>query len=143
MTKTVGVAADKTVRKGTAAQINQPKSTLSMTSKAYNVPQGHEVLLKVQACGVCHSDSFTFEGTFPGVKYPAVPGHEIVGIVEEVGSDVVRLKKGDRVGVGWHGGHCSECESCLRGDFITCQNLEIPGITRDGGYAEYALFDES
>jgi D-arabinose 1-dehydrogenase-like Zn-dependent alcohol dehydrogenase len=72
-----------------------------------------------------------------------VPGHEIVGIVEELGADVVRLKKGDRVGVGWHGGHCAECDSCRKGDFITCRNLETPGITRDGGYAEYGLFPEN
>jgi D-arabinose 1-dehydrogenase-like Zn-dependent alcohol dehydrogenase len=116
---------------------------LATADKSYRQPQGHEVLLKVQACGVCHSDSFTLEGAFPGIPYPITPGHEIVGIVEEIGTSVSRLKKGDRVGVGWHGGHCGECESCRSGDFITCKKLEIPGITKDGGYAQYAVFHEN
>ncbi|TBW26666.1 alcohol dehydrogenase [Gramella sp. KN1008] len=100
-------------------------------------PAENEVLIKVEACGICHSDNFVKEGAFPGIEYPRVPGHEVVGIVEEVGSNVSNWKTGQRVGVGWHGGHCFECEPCRRGDFINCQNGKISGISYDGGYAEY------
>lgn len=100
-------------------------------------PDENEVLIKVEACGICHSDNFVKEGGFPGLEYPRIPGHEVVGIVEEVGSDVSNWKEGQRVGVGWHGGHCFECEPCRRGDFINCENGKISGISYDGGYAEY------
>ncbi len=100
-------------------------------------PGENEVLIKVEACGICHSDDFVKQGAFPGIEYPRVPGHEVVGIVEEAGSNVSNWKKGQRVGVGWHGGHCFECEPCRRGDFINCQNAKISGISYDGGYAEY------
>lgn len=125
-----------------AAQIVKPKNGLQINSIEIKKPGNNMVRLKIEACGVCHSDSFAFEGTFPGLKYPVVPGHEIVGIVDEVGPGVRRFKKGDRVGVGWHGGHCGICTSCRAGDFITCEQLQIPGITCDGGYAEYAVFPE-
>ena len=98
-----------------------------------------QVRIKVQACGVCHSDSWAKEGSFPGVHYPLVPGHEIAGIIDAVGPGVNTWKTGQRVGVGWYGGHCGECESCRRGDFITCRNLRITGINCDGGYAEYTV----
>jgi Zn-dependent alcohol dehydrogenase len=88
---------------------------------------------------VCHSDSFTKQGAFPGIQYPRVPGHEVVGIVDAVGTDVPDWKPGQRVGVGWHGGHCGHCRSCRRGDFITCENGQIPGISYDGGYADYMI----
>ncbi|MCM8570558.1 alcohol dehydrogenase [Gramella jeungdoensis] len=100
-------------------------------------PDENEVLIKVEACGICHSDNFVKEGAFPGIEYPRVPGHEVVGIIEEIGSNVSNWKKGQRVGVGWHGGHCFECEPCRRGDFIHCENGKISGISYDGGYAEY------
>ncbi|WP_282018371.1 alcohol dehydrogenase [Salegentibacter mishustinae] len=100
-------------------------------------PKENEVLIKVEACGICHSDAFVKDGAFPGIEYPRVPGHEVVGIVEEVGSRVNNWKKGQRVGVGWHGGHCFECEPCRRGDFISCENAKISGISYDGGYAEF------
>ncbi|MFD1096402.1 alcohol dehydrogenase [Salegentibacter chungangensis] len=100
-------------------------------------PKENEVLIKIEACGICHSDDFVKQGAFPGIEYPRVPGHEVVGIVEEVGSRVNKWKKGQRVGVGWHGGHCFECEPCRRGDFISCENAKISGISYDGGYAEF------
>ncbi|MDT0688164.1 alcohol dehydrogenase [Salegentibacter sp. F188] len=99
-------------------------------------PKENEVLIKVEACGICHSDAFVKEGVFP-IDYPRVPGHEVVGIVEEVGSRVNKWKKGQRVGVGWHGGHCFECKPCRKGDFVNCENAKISGISYNGGYAEY------
>ena len=128
---------------GRAAVVAKPEAGLKMEQLTYTQPQGHDVRLKLQACGVCHSDSFCMDGHFPGLKYPVVPGHEIIGVVESVGRDVQRFKAGDRVGVGWHAGHCGVCPSCRSGDFITCIKLETPGITRDGGYAEYAVFPEA
>lgn len=100
-------------------------------------PARGTVRIRVQACGVCHSDVFTKEGGIPGIVYPRTPGHEIAGVVDAIGEDADPWKTGDRVGVGWHGGHCGKCESCRRGDFITCVKLQIPGISYDGGYAEF------
>lgn len=97
------------------------------------------VRIRVQACGVCHSDVFTKEGAFPGIVYPRAPGHEIAGVIDALGADSGEWKIGERVGVGWHGGHCGQCESCRRGDFITCIKLQIPGISYDGGYAEFVV----
>ena len=103
-------------------------------------PGAGSVRIKVEACGVCHSDSMTKEGTWPGIQYPRVPGHEIAGIIDAVGSGVAGWKEGQRVGVGWHGGHCGYCDSCRRGDFVTCQIApQVPGIAYDGGYAEYMI----
>jgi D-arabinose 1-dehydrogenase-like Zn-dependent alcohol dehydrogenase len=99
---------------------------------------GH-VLIKVQACGVCHSDLFTKEGLWPGIQYPRVPGHEVAGIIDEVGAGVSEWKEGQRVGVGWHGGHDGTCLSCRKGDFRNCQNLKIAGISYDGGYQQYMV----
>lgn len=101
-------------------------------------PGPEAVLVAVDACGVCHSDEFVVEGAFPGIDYPRVPGHELVGRVVAAGDEVVRWSVGDRVGAGWHGGHCFECEPCRRGDFQGCENAGITGLTFDGGYAEYA-----
>jgi len=100
-------------------------------------PLENEILIKVEACGICHSDNFVKEGGFPGLEYPRIPGHEVVGTVEAIGERVSRWEKGQRVGVGWHGGHCFECEPCRRGDFISCENAKVSGISYDGGYAEY------
>lgn len=102
-------------------------------------PAVNEVLIKVEACGICHSDQFVKDGLFPGIEYPRVPGHEVVGRVEAVGDKVSLWKKGQRVGVGWHGGHCFTCDPCRKGDFINCQNASICGISYDGGYAEYMV----
>lgn len=130
------------VKVGRIAQVSKPGGSLEFAKKEFGELGRRDVRLKIQCCGVCHSDSFAFHGGFPGLSYPMVPGHEIVGIVDEAGPEVGRLRVGDRVGVGWHAGHCSECESCRRGDFITCEKLQVPGITIHGGYAEYAVFPE-
>jgi alcohol dehydrogenase/propanol-preferring alcohol dehydrogenase len=140
---TVQPATESGTLKGRAASVSGPKATLTIEEHSYKIPVGHQVRLKLQACGVCHSDSFTVEGAFPGLNYPLVPGHEIVGIVDAIGPDVHRLKIGDRVGVGWYGGHCGECISCLKGDFVTCSKMQTPGLTGDGGYAEYGIFPDA
>lgn len=102
-------------------------------------PGPGQVRIRVEACGVCHSDVFAKEGTFPGIRFPIVPGHEVAGVIDAVGPGIVPWQVGQRVGVGWYGGHDGYCESCRRGDFITCRNLEVTGISHDGGYAEYMI----
>jgi len=102
-------------------------------------PGAGQVRIKVQACGICHSDSLVKEGHWPGIKYPRVPGHEVAGIIDAIGAEVAEWKHGQRVGVGWYGGHCGHCESCRRGDFLTCRNGLVAGISYDGGYAEYMI----
>jgi D-arabinose 1-dehydrogenase-like Zn-dependent alcohol dehydrogenase len=121
-------------------QITHPNGPLELVEREIAEPGAGFVRLKVEACGVCHSDSFTKEGVWPGLQYPRVPGHEIAGIIDAVGTAVAGWTPGQRVGVGWHGGHCGHCESCRRGDFVTCQIAsQVPGITYDGGYAEYMI----
>jgi len=120
-------------------QVAQPNAELEAVERDVPEPRARQVRIKVQACGVCHSDMFTVVGAFPGIQYPRVPGHEVVGIIDAVGADVADWKAGMRVGVGWHGGHCGHCSSCRRGDFITCTQGQIPGISYDGGYAEYMI----
>src|SRR6476646_7572148 len=100
-------------------------------------PKEGQVSIKVQACGICHSDSFTKQGLFPGIQYPRVPGYEIAGVIDKVCNDVNEWTQ--LVAVGWHGGHCGHCESCRRGDFVTCQYSQVPGISYDGGYADYVI----
>jgi D-arabinose 1-dehydrogenase-like Zn-dependent alcohol dehydrogenase len=104
-------------------------------------PESGMVRIKVQACGVCHSDQVTKEGQFPGIQYPRVPGHEVVGLIDAVGANVPpRWTIGERVGVGWNGGYCGYCDSCRRGDFFACEtSTQVTGVTRDGGYAEYLV----
>lgn len=121
------------------AQVSRPKAPLEIVERDIPEPKSGEVRIKVQACGICHSDSFTVEGTYPGIKYPRVPGHEVAGIIDKIGPDVQGWEVGQKVGVGWNGGYCGHCESCRRGDFTTCLNLQIPGVTYDGGYAEYMI----
>ena len=107
-----------------------------------DIPQPHagQVRIKVQACGICHSDSLVKEGHWPGLKYPRVPGHEAVGLVDAIGAGVAQWKTGQRVGVGWHGGHCGYCDECRRGNFFGCTvSLQITGISFDGGYADYMV----
>jgi len=121
-------------------QVPRPNGPLELVERAIPEPGAGAVRIKVSACGICHSDSFTKEGTFPGVQYPRVPGHEVAGIIDALGPGVVGWAAGQRVGVGWHGGHCGYCESCRRGDFVTCQTAaQVPGITYDGGYADYMI----
>ncbi|HME73823.1 MAG TPA: alcohol dehydrogenase [Myxococcota bacterium] len=102
-------------------------------------PGARYARVRVQACGVCHSDSFTKEGGWPGMVYPRSPGHEIAGVIDAVGDGAEPWKVGDRVGIGWFGGHCGICESCRRGDFMTCVKLQVPGISYDGGYSEFVI----
>jgi D-arabinose 1-dehydrogenase-like Zn-dependent alcohol dehydrogenase len=118
-----------------------PKAGAEFEIVEREIPQPHtgEVRIRVQACGVCHSDVLTKEGGWPGIAYPRVPGHEVAGVIDEVGSGVTRWTKGQRVGVGWHGGHDGTCLSCRRGDFATCANLKVSGISFDGGYGEYMV----
>lgn len=122
-----------------AVQIKEAGGDFEVVDRDIPSPGDKEVLIKVEACGICHSDMFVKEGAFPGIEYPRVPGHEVIGKIEKVGSGVSTFKKGQRVGVGWHGGHCFACEPCRRGDFISCENAKIAGISYDGGYAEYMV----
>lgn len=121
------------------AVVPKPGADFILEEREIPQPGANEVRIQVHACGICHSDMLTKQGVFPWQTFPRVPGHEVVGIIDEVGSAVTEWKKGDRVGVGWHGGHCFVCDSCRRGDFVTCQNEAITGLTRDGGYAQYML----
>lgn len=123
-----------------AVEIQRPKGAFEVVEREVPVPGPGTVLVKVEACGICHSDVFTKEGLFPGIQYPRVPGHEIAGRIEAIAPGVTGWSAGDRVGIGWHGGHCGYCDSCRRGDFVTCQVApQIPGITYDGGYADYIV----
>jgi D-arabinose 1-dehydrogenase-like Zn-dependent alcohol dehydrogenase len=121
------------------AQIAKPGADFQIVEREISSPGAGEVRIKVQACGICHSDSFTVEGSWPGIQYPRVPGHEVAGIIDAVGAGVSAWKKGQRVGVGWHGGHDNTCRECRRGDFRNCQNLQVPGISYDGGYQQYMV----
>jgi D-arabinose 1-dehydrogenase-like Zn-dependent alcohol dehydrogenase len=122
-----------------AAQIPKAGADFQIVDREIPQPGLGQVRIKVQACGVCHSDLFTKEGVWPGIQYPRVPGHEVAGIVDEVGADVSEWKEGQRVGVGWHGGHDGTCLPCRRGDFGNCQNLKVAGISYDGGYQQYMV----
>jgi D-arabinose 1-dehydrogenase-like Zn-dependent alcohol dehydrogenase len=122
-----------------AAQIPKAGADFEIVERDIPKPDAGQVRIKVQACGVCHSDALTKEGQWPGIEYPRVPGHEIAGIIDELGEGVAEWKKGQRVGVGWHGGHDGTCLSCRRGDFRNCQNLKVPGISYDGGYQQYMV----
>lgn len=122
-----------------AAQVPKPGANFEIVEREIPKPGAREVRIKVQACGVCHSDVLTKEGSWPGIQYPRVPGHEVVGIVDELAEGVSDWKKGQRVGVGWHGGHDGTCQMCRRGDFGNCQNLKISGISYDGGYQQYMI----
>ncbi len=122
-----------------AVQLSRAGGAFELAERDIPEPGPEQVRVKVEACGICHSDAFAKEGTFPGIRYPIVPGHEIAGTVDAVGPNVRLWRAGQRVGVGWHGGHCRRCEPCRHGDFINCRNLQTPGITYDGGYAEYLV----
>ena len=122
------------------AQVGRPNGALEVVEREIPAPGPGCVRIRVEACGICHSDAFTKEGLWPDVQYPRVPGHEIAGTIDALGADVAGWTPGQRVGVGWHGGHCGYCTSCRRGDFVTCQIApRIPGISYDGGYAEYMI----
>src|SRR5918997_6939118 len=121
------------------AQVPAPGADFQIVEREIPEPGVGHVRIKVQACGVCHSDVFTKDGLWPGIQYPRVPGHEVVGIIDEVGAGVSGWTMGQRVGVGWHGGHDGTCDRCRRGDFINCRNMKIAGISYDGGYQEYMV----
>lgn len=122
-----------------AVQVKSAGGAFEVVDKPIPTPADNEVLIKVQACGICHSDALVKDGAFPWIQYPRVPGHEVVGVVEKLGAQVTKWRVGQRVGVGWHGGHCFACEQCRRGDFVLCQNAKVCGISYDGGYAEYLV----
>lgn len=120
-------------------QVGKPGGNFELVERPVPEPGPGQVRIKVEACGICHSDALVKEGLWEGLQYPRVPGHEIAGRIDALGPDVTNWKTGQRVGVGWHGGHCFKCESCRRGDFNLCQFGKITGITFDGGYAEYVV----
>jgi len=122
-----------------AVQVSKPGGNFELVERPIPEPARHQIRIKVEACGICHSDALVKEGHWPGVQYPRVPGHEIAGRIDAVGPDVTNWTPGQRVGVGWHGGHCFTCDACRRGDFVLCQNEKITGISHDGGYAEYMI----
>ena len=122
-----------------AAQISKAGGDWELVERDIPEPGPGQVRVKVEACGICHSDALVKDGVWPGLHYPRVPGHEIAGRVDAVGANVTSWAVGQRVGVGWHGGHCFVCEQCRRGDFAMCVNRKITGIDFDGGYAEYLI----
>ncbi len=124
---------------GRAMQVPAAGGAFQLVTRQFPDPGPGQVRIRVQACGVCHSDSLTKEGLWPGLQFPRVPGHEIAGVLDAVGPEVPVFKVGQRVGLGWHGGHCNYCTPCRRGDFMLCENQPISGINYDGGYADYVL----
>ena len=123
----------KTVR------VNRAGGNFEITEQPMREPAPGTVRIRVQACGICHSDVFTKEGGFPGIVYPRSPGHEVAGVIDAIGNGDSTWSVGDRVGVGWHGGHCRQCEPCRHGDFVCCEKLQVPGISYDGGYGEFMI----
>lgn len=122
-----------------AAQVTKAGGTLELVERDVPEPTEGHVLVRVQACGICHSDALTIDGEWPGIEFPRVPGHEIAGVIESVGPGVEGWGHGERVGVGWHGGHCGRCANCRHGDFVLCENLRVPGMSYDGGYAQFMV----
>ena len=122
-----------------AVQVPKAGADFEIVEREMPQPEAGQVRIRVQACGICHSDVITKEGLFPGIAYPRVPGHEVAGVIDELGAGVKEWKKGARVGVGWHGGQDGTCLACRRGDFVNCANGKISGISFDGGYQEYMV----
>ena len=120
-------------------QVPKAGGNLELVERNIPDPARNQVRIKVEACGICHSDALVKEGHWPGIQYPRVPGHEIAGRIDAVGTDVTNWKPGQRGGGGWHGGHCFTCDPCRRGDFVNCKNQKITGISHDGGYQEYMV----
>src|SRR6201998_4847619 len=121
------------------ALVAKPGAGFQVLEREIPEPGAGQVRIKVKACGVCHSDSMVVDGSWPGLSYPRVPGHEVAGVVDAVGAGVSEWKKGQRVGIGWHGGHDFTCPQCRRGDFLNCRNEKVTGFSYDGGYQEYML----
>jgi alcohol dehydrogenase, propanol-preferring len=122
-----------------AVQVSKAGGAFEVVEREVPEPGAGQIRVKVEACGVCHSDALVKFGAFPGLTLPRIPGHEIAGRVDALGAGVTAWKEGDRVGVGWHGGHCFQCVACRKGLFINCERSKITGISHDGGYAEYAV----
>jgi len=120
-----------------AAVVPEPGADFEIVERDVPEPAADQVRIAVEACGICHSDVYAKDGTYPGVSYPRVPGHEVAGRIDAVGDDVTAWAEGDRVGVGWHGGHCFTCDPCRQGNFLQCENGEVTGLDYDGGYAEF------
>jgi D-arabinose 1-dehydrogenase-like Zn-dependent alcohol dehydrogenase len=136
---TLRVAVKPAVAPMMVAQISRPGGDFELVEREIPEPGPGHVRIKVQACGVCHSDVLTKEGSWPGIQYPRVPGHEVAGTIDAVGAGVSAWQKGQRVGVGWHGGQDGTCLSCRRGDYRNCRNLKVCGISYDGGYQQHML----
>ncbi len=125
-----------------AVQVSRPNGPFEIVERPIPNPAAGAVRIKVQACGVCHSDALTKDGGYPGLEYPRVPGHEVIGIIDAVGAGVRGWTPGQRVGVGWNGGYCGYCDACRRGNFFACQTASrVTGVTSDGGYADYMIAD--
>lgn len=124
-----------------AVQVSRPGGPLELVERPIPEPGPGQVRIKVEACGICHSDAMTKDGLFPGIEFPRVPGHEVIGVIDAVGKDVAaRWQPGQRIGVGWHAWHCNTCDSCRHSDFFACQTgIQITGLSFDGGYAEYMI----
>jgi D-arabinose 1-dehydrogenase-like Zn-dependent alcohol dehydrogenase len=122
-----------------AVQVSKPGGAFELIERELPEPAPNQIRIQVEACGICHSDVLVKSGGYPGLKLPRIPGHEIAGRVDTVGASVTQWKKGDRVGVGWHGGHCFVCNACRKGLFLNCERAQITGISYDGGYAEYVV----
>jgi D-arabinose 1-dehydrogenase-like Zn-dependent alcohol dehydrogenase len=120
-------------------QVSRPNGPFEIVERPIPEPGAGSVRIKVQACGICHSDSVVKEGLFPGIPYPRVPGHEVAGVIDAVGPGIAEWKPGQQVGVGWNGGYCGHCDPCRRGEFFACVTGPVTGITFDGGYAEYMI----
>jgi D-arabinose 1-dehydrogenase-like Zn-dependent alcohol dehydrogenase len=127
------------MRKMKVVQVPKAGADFEVVEREIPEPGSGQVRIRVQACGVCHSDAITKEGSFPGISYPRVPGHEVAGVIDAIGAGVKDWKKGDRVGVGWHGGHDGTCPACKRGDVLNCANAKVCGISYDGGYQEFMV----
>jgi len=136
---TLKVAAKPEPAQMMVAQISKPGGDFEIVERKMPEPGARQVRIKVQACGVCHSDVFVKEGLWPGIQYPRVPGHEVAGIIDELGTDVTGWEKGQRVGVGWYGGQDNTCIECRRGRFLYCHNAQVAGISYDGGYQQYMV----
>lgn len=122
-----------------AVQVSRANGPLEIVERPIPEPAAGTVRIRVQACGICHSDSLVKDGVMPGIVYPRVPGHEVAGVVHAIGPGVTHLNLGQQVGVGWHGGYCGHCEACRRGDLFACETGQVTGMTFDGGYAEYMI----
>src|SRR5689334_22199379 len=133
--------ASSSIAAGTmkVAYVPSPGADFQVAGRDIPTPGPRQVRIKVEACGICHSDVLTKDGIMPGIQYPRIPGHEVAGVVDELGAGVSEWSRGQRVGVGWHGGHDGTCLSCRRGDFRNCKNVKIPGVSYDGGYQEYMV----